>query len=347
MNQPPPAPSSEATSHPALPTTTTAVATTSATGRPEGQKWMSPITRMLPRNWRFLRRDEVLAGSLEPHVRVRTALLQGLKPDLCAEIGRRVRVEESLKRAKDDAEAANRERSEFLAQLARELRAAVLTMNGSAYVLRSAQLQPEHARVVQTLCQKSQSLLSTLNDLIELSTIESGRLSLEHVPFDLSERVRLATNLFAGEIASKGLAFSVQIDPAIPQRLRGDPLRLQQILINLLDNAVRFTERGAIGINIRLITAAATRLRLRFEITDTGIGIPASTCALLFRPFVSADQPARRPGSSIGFGLAICRQLAALMHGDIGVESTAAVGSKFWFTAEFERAGTRSATAND
>lgn len=346
MNQPLPAPSSAATTHPAPTSATATVAASSAAGRPGVQRWMSPIARMLPHNWRFLRGERVLSGNLDQHVQVRTTLLKGLKPDLCAEIGRRAHVEDSLKHARDAAETANRERCEFITQLARELRASVLTMNGSAYVLRSAQLQPEHARVVQTLCQKSQSLLSTLNDLIELSTIESGRLSLEHVPFDLSERIRLATNLFSGEIASKGLAFSVQIDPVIPQRLRGDPLRLQQILINLLDNAVRFTERGAIGIHVQLVTATASRLSLRFEVTDTGIGIPASTCAALFRPFVSADQPAKRPGSSIGFGLAICRQLAGLMHGGIGVESTVAVGSKFWFTAEFERAGARPATAN-
>lgn len=305
---------------------------------------MSPIARMLPHKWRFLRRERVLSGPLDQHARVRSALLDGLRPDLCAEIGRRAHVEEKLKHAKDAAETANRERSEFLVQLARDLRASVLTMNGSAYLLRSAQLAPEHARIVQTLCQKSQSLLSALNDLIELSTLETGRLSLEQVSFDLGERIRLATSLFAGEIANKGLSFSVQTDPAIPARLRGDPLRLQQILINLLDNAVRFTERGAIGINVQLASASANRVILRFEVVDTGLGIPADTCAQLFRPFVTADPATRRPGSSIGFGLAICRQLAALMHGDIGVESTVAVGSKFWFTAEFERAGTRPGT---
>lgn len=303
-------------------------------GRHWLRKWISPLTHALTERWILLERERTRDREILRQVRTRTAELEHANCDLCTEIGRRAQIECDLRQAKETAEAADHAKSTFLAYLSHEIRTPVNGLMGVANLLRDTPLNAEQAELVETLRMSSLALLSIVDDVLDLAKIESGRLELERIDLDLTEQLRLALALQADAAAKKGLALTLDIARAVPQRVRGDPLRLRQIVLNLVANAVKFTERGQVAVKVRFDGPTAAGARLRFEVIDTGIGISPATMATLFRPFVQANASmARRYGGS-GLGLAICKRLAELMHGEIGVRSAEGRGSCFWFTVE-------------
>jgi two-component system sensor histidine kinase/response regulator len=173
-------------------------------------------------------------------------------------------------------------------------------------------------------------LLNVINDVLDFSKIEVGRLTLEETDFSLLEVIDDTLNLLDERIRAKGLHLRRQIDPAIPACLRGDPLRLGQVLLNFVSNAVKFSERGNISVRARLVESVGTTALLRLEVADQGVGLSSEQQARLFQPFVQADQSTTRKYGGTGLGLAICQRLATLMHGEVGVCSEPGVGSTFW-----------------
>ncbi len=243
------------------------------------------------------------------------------------DVTERRRAHEALVRAQRRAERANREKSDFLAFMSHEIRTPLHGVMGTMSLLLDTALDAEQRAYAETAERCAQSLLVTVNDLLDLSRIEAGKLVIEKIPFALEEPVREVLDLIAPAAAEKGLALSARLDPALPARLVGDPQRLKQVMLNLADNAVKFTGQGSVEIRL----ARLPDERLGIAVADTGIGIAPRAQARLFQRFAQADASvARRHGGS-GLGLAICKRLVTLMGGRIAVDSTPGKGSIFFF----------------
>jgi PAS domain S-box-containing protein len=240
-----------------------------------------------------------------------------------------------LATAKDAAEIANRAKSAFLANMSHEIRTPMNAIIGLTRMLQNGIPENEQQDKLKKIRESADHLMAVINDVLDISKIEAGKLVLESVPFDLQQVVERAVAQVAERAQVKGLEIDIEALPAHAYQLHGDPTRLTQALINYLVNAVKFTEQGSIKLRSTLLEQTAGQLALRFEVSDTGVGIPPETIGRLFKAFEQADNSTTRNYGGTGLGLAITGRLAELMGGEAGVSSKPGVGSNFWFTARF------------
>ncbi|MBV9122671.1 MAG: response regulator, partial [Planctomycetes bacterium] len=241
-----------------------------------------------------------------------------------------------LERARAEAEAANQAKSIFLANISHELRTPLSGVIGMLGLLATGPLARQQAHYVHAAKGSAELLLKLINDLLDVSKIEAGKMELEQIDFDLREVVESTLELVAPEAARKGLQLTAGVAPEVPTWLRGDPIRLRQVLLNLTSNAVKFTSLGQVVVQVEPVEHNAERLVLRFTVKDTGIGIPPDRLVRLFQPFSQGDSSTTRKFGGTGLGLAISKRLCELMGGAIGVDSTEGQGSTFWCTAALE-----------
>ncbi len=262
----------------------------------------------------------VLNNSLEQQVEQRTAELRQQAAVLLA--------------SKEAAEVANRAKSEFLANMSHEIRTPMTSILGYTQLLEITNLDDTQREHVQRITQSGETLLAIINDILDLSKLEAGKLELDASEFDLKEVIQRLIWIFQPKATARGLTFTAVVAPDIPRRLIGPMNRLHQVLTNLLSNAIKFTVSGRVSLTVENQTHSGedAKTRLHFRIQDTGIGIAPADQARIFEPFTQADTSSTRRFEGTGLGLTICRKIVQLMDGDIGVESTFGQGSTFWFT---------------
>ena len=270
---------------------------------------------------------------------LKVAILLSSMIALCAAIltllllKNREKIFSQLEKSHEIAVANSKAKSEFLSNMSHEIRTPMNAIIGLSYLALRTSLTPSQRDYLKRIQTSGQHLLGIINDILDFSKIEAGKLSIESQPFELEKVLDNVANLIAEKSSAKGLELIFETEKSVPNHLVGDPLRLGQILINFANNAVKFTEKGEIGIHIQVRDESEKEVLLYFEVKDTGVGLSGEQMTHLFRSFQQADSSITRRYGGTGLGLAISKKLAQMMGGEVGVESEVGLGSTFWFTA--------------
>jgi len=277
--------------------------------------------------------DEIVARA-RVHIKLKNSREECLKTNkqFQKQIKQRRALEKELRLAKEIAEASTKSKSDFLASMSHEIRTPMNGIIGTASLLKNTKLDDTQKDYMDIIDYSANNLLTIINDILDISKIEAGQITLEGIDFNLHNIINETIKLLKPKAREKGIKYSANIDPTVPMYAKGDPIRLKQIVINLANNAIKFTRKGSVRIEVKTLKFDRDYRKYLFKIIDTGIGIPESANARIFAEYLQADEATARQFGGTGLGLSIAKRLVELMDGEIGFESEIGKGSTFWFT---------------